>query len=437
MISLVISLTTTPMMCAWLLPARRRRGEGEAAGPAGALGRARLRAGARRGTRRASTGRSPACWLVLFILVAVIGLNVYLFSAAPKGFFPQQDTGQLSGGLRADQSISSQAMGEKLRQVVDIIRARSGGRHRRRLHRRRPRRRRLHVRQPEAGVGAHRQRPGGDRAPAPAARPGDRPVSLPQPGAGRARRRPAEQLHLPVHAEERQPRRPAPLGDAPGRGDEAAAGDDRRRHRPAGQRRRDAASRSTATARRAWASRRRRRHRALQRASASARSRRSTTSSTSTTWSWNGRRATRRGPNALADVYVPASGDGARRRRDRGTTAAPAGADGGGGDRTVSANPGSRDASTGSALSNTVTPLVPLSAVARFRERSTPTSINHQDGELATTISFNLAEGKTLGDASRGDQAGRGRHRHADQRARRVPGHGAGGAAVAGRSRRC
>ena len=58
---------------------------------------------------------------MLFILVCVIGLNVYLFSAAPKGFFPQQDTGQLSGGLRADQSISSQAMGEKLRQVVDII----------------------------------------------------------------------------------------------------------------------------------------------------------------------------------------------------------------------------------------------------------------------------------------------------------------------------
>ena len=51
----------------------------------------------------------------------MIGLNVYLFIAVPKGFFPQQDTGQLKGGLRADQSISSQAMGEKLQQVVDII----------------------------------------------------------------------------------------------------------------------------------------------------------------------------------------------------------------------------------------------------------------------------------------------------------------------------
>ena len=49
-------------------------------------------------------------WLVMLILLAVIGLNVYLFIAMPKGFFPQQDTGQLNGGLRADQSISSQAM---------------------------------------------------------------------------------------------------------------------------------------------------------------------------------------------------------------------------------------------------------------------------------------------------------------------------------------
>jgi multidrug efflux pump len=58
----------------------------------------------------------------MLVLVVVIGMNIYLFSAIPKGFFPQQDTGQLSGGLRADQSISSQAMAGKLRQVIDIIR---------------------------------------------------------------------------------------------------------------------------------------------------------------------------------------------------------------------------------------------------------------------------------------------------------------------------
>src|SRR5690606_25705164 len=49
-------------------------------------------------------------------------LNVYLFAAAPKGFFPRQDTGQLNGGIRADQSISFQAMQDKLRQLVNIIR---------------------------------------------------------------------------------------------------------------------------------------------------------------------------------------------------------------------------------------------------------------------------------------------------------------------------
>ena len=58
----------------------------------------------------------------MLILVAVVGLNVYLFSVVPKGFFPQQDTGQLNGGLRADQSISF--AGDAARscaRLVDII----------------------------------------------------------------------------------------------------------------------------------------------------------------------------------------------------------------------------------------------------------------------------------------------------------------------------
>src|SRR5205823_3055931 len=62
-------------------------------------------------------------WLVMLILVFVVGLNVFLFAAAPKGFFPQQDTGQLNGGIRADQSISFQAMQQKLRQLVNIIKS--------------------------------------------------------------------------------------------------------------------------------------------------------------------------------------------------------------------------------------------------------------------------------------------------------------------------
>jgi multidrug efflux pump len=65
----------------------------------------------------------------------------------------------------------------------------------------------------------------------------------------------------------------------------------------------------------------------------------------------------------------------------------------------VSANPALKNASTGNVLSNTPTSLVPLTAVARFAEESTATSVNHQDGELSTTISFNLGEGVTLASA--------------------------------------
>jgi multidrug efflux pump len=119
LISLVISLTTTPMMCAWLLkPHDPDKKEG------------RLAQWAERGFTRIQNGYEHALdwalgslWFVVAILVFVIGLNVYLFAAAPKGFFPQQDTGQIQGGIRADQSISFQAMQQKLKQLVNIIKS--------------------------------------------------------------------------------------------------------------------------------------------------------------------------------------------------------------------------------------------------------------------------------------------------------------------------
>ena len=64
-----------------------------------------------------------ARWLVMLILALVVVLNAYLFIHIPKGFFPQQDTGQINGGLRADRSISFEAMRDKLRDIVNIIRA--------------------------------------------------------------------------------------------------------------------------------------------------------------------------------------------------------------------------------------------------------------------------------------------------------------------------
>ena len=84
------------------------------------------------------------------------------------------------------------------------------------------------------------------------------------------------------------------------------------------------------------------------------------------------------GPPALQDIYVAANPGGATRE---------------------AANPGQRGASTGQVLSTAPSTMVPLSAFARVVERASPTSINHQDGELATTISFNIDPGTSLAQA--------------------------------------
>ncbi|MGZ5861645.1 MAG: efflux RND transporter permease subunit, partial [Croceibacterium sp.] len=58
---------------------------------------------------------------IAIILAVTVGLNVYLFVIIPKGFFPQQDTGALTGGIRADQSISFQALEKKFTQFISIL----------------------------------------------------------------------------------------------------------------------------------------------------------------------------------------------------------------------------------------------------------------------------------------------------------------------------
>jgi multidrug efflux pump len=92
-------------------------------------------------------------------------------------------------------------------------------------------------------------------------------------------------------------------------------------------------------------------------------------------------------PEALKDVYVPARPTSTATTSTNGSTPAPA-----------SSLTATRDASGGSALANSATTMVPLSAIASFAESATATSVNHQEGELATTVSFNLAEGATLDD---------------------------------------
>ncbi|MBV1699559.1 MAG: efflux RND transporter permease subunit, partial [Hyphomicrobiales bacterium] len=103
----------TPMMCALVL--RRRPADRVERRP-------NLFEKLRAGYGRTLTVALRHSRIVLFIFFATIALNVALFVIAPKGFFPQQDTGRLVGSLQADQSISFQAMSRKLRQMMEIVR---------------------------------------------------------------------------------------------------------------------------------------------------------------------------------------------------------------------------------------------------------------------------------------------------------------------------
>jgi multidrug efflux pump len=119
LVSLVVSLTTTPMMCARLL-----RKDDKAARPTFLAQKGEQFFDAVLSGYRASLGwtlRHPL--LILLILIATIGLNFFLYAKIAKGFFPQQDTGRIFGNIRADQSISFQAMRQKVADFVDIVRA--------------------------------------------------------------------------------------------------------------------------------------------------------------------------------------------------------------------------------------------------------------------------------------------------------------------------
>jgi multidrug efflux pump len=115
MISLAISLSTTPMMCAVLLR-HQTGGHGRLYRASEYVFDAMLGF-----YRRSLTSALEHPRTVMLILAAVLGLNFYLYSAIPKGFFPQQDTGRIVGSIQADQSISFQLMQQKLAQFVAIV----------------------------------------------------------------------------------------------------------------------------------------------------------------------------------------------------------------------------------------------------------------------------------------------------------------------------
>ena len=111
-ISLVISLTATPMLCSLFLHVRPETNTRR---------RPSFFERMRGGYSRSLAFALDHSLAVLLILALTVGLNIWLISVIPKGFFPQQDTGRLNGSLQADQNISFQMMSQKLRQMMAIV----------------------------------------------------------------------------------------------------------------------------------------------------------------------------------------------------------------------------------------------------------------------------------------------------------------------------
>ncbi len=390
MISLLISLTTTPMMCAMLLrptpAASARRSLAQRGRGAVARALARAQGALERGYGRALDWSLAAPWTVVAALAVVIGLNVYLFMAVPKGFFPEQDNGQLRGSLRADQSISSSALADKLQQAVDIVRrdpavqtvvgfsggGGAGGFLSAALKPARERkestRQVINRLRPQLGQIA------GLRVflnPVQELRMGGRDTSSTYQFTLKADNQADLKIWVQRLSERMKldPRLIDVDDDQSEHGVETFIDVDRDR----------AAQLGVST-------------NAINSALYNAFGQRSVATmyadmnQYSVVMEWAPEYA--QSPVTLRDVYVPAG---------RVTTAA---ADGGAGSATsagaTSANPALRSASTGQPLSVQPSRMVPLSAFASVRERAVPTLVSHDGGELASTLSFNLADGVSL-----------------------------------------
>ncbi len=118
LVSMVISLTTTPMMCAHLLKDQK----GEKRG-------ATYRASEKFFNWMLATYRHSLLWvldnpgLMLIVLLLIIALNVAVIIKIPKGFFPQQDTGAMVGSVQGPQDASFAVMDNSVRQLVNVIKA--------------------------------------------------------------------------------------------------------------------------------------------------------------------------------------------------------------------------------------------------------------------------------------------------------------------------
>jgi len=391
MISLVISLTTTPMMCAWWL-----KPGGAEANPPGRISRAVDRGwkAVLHAYERSLDWALDSKLLVMVILLAVVGLNVYLFKAAPKGFFPQQDNGQLNGGMRADQSISSQAMGAKMRQVVDIVRAdpavdtvvgftgggRSGGGF-------------MFVNLKPASQRA-KEGTGAGQAVIARLRP-----QLAQVTGLQVFLNPVQDLRMGGRSSNSTYQYTLKSDNLQDLRTWATKLADELKTRP------ELTDVDTDQAENGVET--------MVKVDRESAARLGLVSSDidAALYDAFGQRSVAtiydelnqykvimewapgytKGPQALNDVYV-ASKNTTSSTTGTGTTTTTA-------TTAVSANPGLRGASTGATISTSSRIMVPLSAVAKFSDDATATSINHQGTELATTVSFNLPEGTTLSQA--------------------------------------
>ena len=395
MISLAISLTTTPMMCAWLLKNKTDPKTDKPAGRFAAIPRW-FESGFKHLHRSYEVSLDWALGsrlLVMAILLAVIGLNVYLFIKIPKGFFPEQDTGQINGGIRADRSISFQAMQGKLKQLVDIIRldpavdtvvgftggSRAGGGFM--FINLKPANQRT-----EAGQAViARLRP--QLAQVTGVRLFLNPVQDLR-GGGRQSNS-SNQYTLKSDSTDDLRKWSARLTDQLKL--QSALTDIDTDQEENGVETMVTVDKDTAT-------------------------RLSITSRDVSNALYNGfgqrqvatiytdlnqyhvvmEVAPRfiKSPESLKDIYVPAKS--AMALPDSLIQSATATAT----SSTLSnvVNPALRDQSTGQVLSSSANIMVPLSAIARFSENAKASSVSHQDGELATTVSYNLVEGRTLED---------------------------------------
>ncbi len=118
LVSMVISITTTPTMCAYLLKTHK----GEKHGRIYRISE-KFFDGMLLGYRRSLEWVLENPGLILVVLIMIVALNVVLIVKIPKGFFPQQDTGALVGGIQGPQDASFAVMNDSIQRLVAVIKA--------------------------------------------------------------------------------------------------------------------------------------------------------------------------------------------------------------------------------------------------------------------------------------------------------------------------